>query len=155
MKVKLTRVPEYFNFWDLKPLEKRDFSVPVHKRSPWQRKKGYYGGKSLGRRRQGKGEGEGGGVLETLVEGDGSTGGSEGGDRRKKGGLGDGEDGDGKSGDQSDLDRKDKSLVRAASLPPSLLLYWVYLHEYRVWGLMVMTMTMPRDMMMIKGKCET
>lgn len=110
----MTRVPEYFNFWNMKPIQRREFGVPQHKRRVWNRPKSDYGNRLFGRRRKGEGEGGGGrggvdgeGRLGTLLEGDGVdsdqrgarsgwTGGSEGGDGGdKQSGMDGGKDGDG------------------------------------------------------------
>ena len=74
----MTRTPEYFNFWEGKPLLERDYGVEVHRRKAWSRPKSDYGSRFYVRRvnkHRGKG-GEAGG-LETLVEHEGSILGSE------------------------------------------------------------------------------
>lgn len=43
MQVTLTRVPEYVNFWQGKPLSKREYAIPVHSRTAWKRPKSDYG----------------------------------------------------------------------------------------------------------------
>ena len=102
----LTRVPEYFNFWDGKPLLQRDYGVKVQKRKQWRRPKSDYGTRFFTRKKKDgddddSNKGRGGG-LETLLErDDSSTLGSNFGSRRASrdfGGLGAGGDGDGKSG---------------------------------------------------------
>ena len=92
----MTHTPEYFNFWEGKPLLERDYGVEVHRRKPWSRPKSDYGSRFYARRvnkYRGKG-GEAGG-LETLVEHEGSTIGSEEGvGDRKTCEQGEGEDAD-------------------------------------------------------------
>ena len=95
LQVQVTSVPEYFNFWEGKPLLERDFSVRVQKRKPWRRPKSDYGNR-LGDDNRAGGR-RGGGVLETVVERD-SAAGSEYGDghgghggRGRQPGLKDGE----------------------------------------------------------------
>jgi hypothetical protein len=94
-------VPEYFNFWDGKPLLQRDYGVKVQTRKKWQRPKSDYGTRFFTRRKKdgddddsNKGRGSG---LETLLErDDSSTLGSNFGSRRASrdfGGLGDGKTG--------------------------------------------------------------
>ena len=84
LQVQLTRTPEYFNFWEGKPLLKRDWGVPTHKRKQWHRPKSDYGSRFASRKKKGDGsnEGQGSGLLgsglETLLErDDGSTLGSD------------------------------------------------------------------------------
>ena len=36
-------MPEYVNFWQGKPLSKREYSIPVHTRMAWTRPKSDYG----------------------------------------------------------------------------------------------------------------
>ena len=43
VQVTLTRVPEYVNFWQGKPLSKRECALPVHSRTAWKRPKSDYG----------------------------------------------------------------------------------------------------------------
>ena len=43
IQVTLTRVPEYINFWDGKPLLQREYGVQVHKKKQWLRPKSDYG----------------------------------------------------------------------------------------------------------------
>ena len=80
----MTRIPEYFNFWEGKPLLERDYGVQVHQRKAWHRPKSCYGSRFYSQRygdRKGgrKGEGQG---LETVVEREGSLSGSGEGDRK-------------------------------------------------------------------------
>lgn len=105
----LTRVPEYFNFWDGKPLLQRDFGVKVHKRKQWRRPKSDYGTRFFTRKKKDGDDDDsnkGRGGLETLLErDDSSTLGSNVGSRRASrdfGGLGTGGD-DGKSGGKDGL----------------------------------------------------
>lgn len=106
-------MPEYFNFWEGKPLLQRDFGVKVHKRKAWQRPKSDYGTRySLrkGGAKKGGGGEEGGWGLETLAEKDDSVGSSEEGRGRRGRLSGAGEEsgaGDGGSGQDGD-----KSKVR-------------------------------------------
>ena len=108
VQVRLTHVPEYFDFWQGKPLRERDFGVKVQKRKAWQRPKSDYGNRLATRNKNkenddstsGGGWGSGRG-LETLVEKEDSTTGSHVGSRRgsrSDGGLNDKK----KSGDQDD-----------------------------------------------------
>lgn len=81
----LTHTPEYFDFWQGKPLRERDFGVKVHKRKAWQRPKSDYGTRFWNRNRNkenqngsgsgvgGDGSGTGIGGLETLLEKDGDS----------------------------------------------------------------------------------
>ena len=101
-QVHLTRVPEYLNFWEGKPLLQRDFGVKVHKRKHWQRPKSDYGSRFSTRKKKDDDDGDGRGNmggLETLLErDDGSTLGSDTGTRRGSrdfGGLGRGDGGAG------------------------------------------------------------
>ena len=82
--MQLTRIPEYFNFWEGKPLLQRDFGVKVHKRKQWQRPKSDYGTRTKkDNNTKGQGSGLGNSGLETLVErDDSSTLGSDAGTRR-------------------------------------------------------------------------
>ena len=80
LQVRLTSTPEYFDFWQGKPLRERDFGVKMHKRKSWQRPKSDYGTRSLNRNSKNKengngegGEGDGVGGLETLLERDGDS----------------------------------------------------------------------------------
>lgn len=79
LQVRLTHTPEYFDFWQGKPLRERDFGVKMHKRKSWQRPKSDYGTHSLNRNRNkengdGKGDdSDGVGGLETLLERDGDS----------------------------------------------------------------------------------
>ena len=72
--VKLTRVPEYLDFWAGKPLVQKEFGVPVHKRNTWQRPKSDYGNRflknkgTLGAGGDHMTQGVGAGGLETLIE---------------------------------------------------------------------------------------
>ena len=98
--MRLTRTPEYFNFWEGKPLLKRDYGVQVHRRKVWHRPKSDYGSRFWRSGGSDKHRGETGG-LETLVEQEGSTLGS-----------GEGDDGDRSrentsrgQGDDDDLNR--------------------------------------------------
>ena len=102
--MRLTRVPEYFNFWDGKPLLQRDFGVKVQKRKQWQRPKSDYGTRFFTRKKKNGDDDDsnkGRGGLETLLErDDSSTLGSNVGSRRASrdfGGLGT-EGDDGKTG---------------------------------------------------------
>ena len=88
-------MPEYFNFWEGKPLLQRDYGVKVHKRKAWRRPKSDYGSGLISRRKRDGDDDDGlGGGLETLHErDDGSTLGSDTGTRRGSrdfGGLGQG-----------------------------------------------------------------
>ena len=74
LQVSLTRIPEYFNFWDGKPLSQREYGAPTHKRKVWQRPKSDYGLRSAGRKKKG---GQDGG-LSPLDEGDDLLNGSHG-----------------------------------------------------------------------------
>ena len=109
-EVQLTHTPEYFNFWEGKPLLRREFGVKVHKRRQWQRPKSDYGSRFLTRSKKGDGDGEGGSGLsgsglDTLLErSDGSELGSGSGTRRGSrdfGALGDGGDGAGGRGNDA------------------------------------------------------
>lgn len=87
----MTRIPEYFNFWEGKPLLERDYGVQVHQRKAWHRPKSDYGSRFYSKRhgdqKGGKKEGQG---LETLVEQEDSVSGSGEGDgkalRNRRGG---------------------------------------------------------------------
>ena len=57
--VALGTVPEYFNFWQGKPLKLRDWSVPQHGRKSRQRPKSDYGSHFYSRK-NGKGTQDGG-----------------------------------------------------------------------------------------------
>jgi len=70
-QVQVTHTPEYFGFWQGKPLSVREFGVKVHKRHPWTRVKSAWGSGQLIRRGGGKeNSGSSGDQLETLVERD-------------------------------------------------------------------------------------
>ena len=43
LQVTLTRIPEYVNFWQGKPLSEREQTVPSHTRKAWKRPKSDYG----------------------------------------------------------------------------------------------------------------
>ena len=81
MQVRLTHTPEYFDFWQGKPLRERDFGVKVHKRKAWKRPKSDYGNRFFTRNKENDGQGSenrGGdndafGGLETLLERDGDS----------------------------------------------------------------------------------
>ena len=81
IQVRLTHTPEYFDFWQGKPLRERDFGIKVHKRKPWKRPKSDYGSRFFTRKnndndgQDGKngGDDDGYGGLETLLEGDGDS----------------------------------------------------------------------------------
>lgn len=45
----LSRVPEYVNFWQGKPLSERERVVPSHTRRAWKRPKSDYGSRDLSR----------------------------------------------------------------------------------------------------------
>lgn len=76
--VSLSNTPQYFGFWAEKPLLKKEFVVPVHRRRGWRRP--HSGSWSLAMSRGkggGGGDGDGGGVrdnerglLSTLDERD-------------------------------------------------------------------------------------
>ena len=92
----LTHTPEYFNFWEGKPLLERDYGVEVHRRKAWSRPKSDYGSRFYARRvnKYRGNRGEPGG-LETLVEHEGSTVGSgEGVDDQSTCEQGEGDDAD-------------------------------------------------------------
>ena len=67
LQVPLTRVPEYVNFWQGKPLLKREHSKPIQPRKAWHRPKSDYGSRFLAHKNESN-------ALDTVLEArDGST----------------------------------------------------------------------------------
>ena len=63
VQVNLTRVPEYVNFWQGKPLSQREHGNPTHSRALWKRPKSDYGSRLLARK-------TGDNALATVMEGE-------------------------------------------------------------------------------------
>ena len=63
MQVTLTRVPEYLNFWQGKPLSKRENAIPIHTRTAWKRPKSDYGSRMMAHKTSDK-------ALATVMEGE-------------------------------------------------------------------------------------
>ena len=73
--VSLSSVPEYFNFWNEKPLRPREWDVPMHARKSRRRPKSDYGNRIIGANRkrrssqqEGRADSETAGGLGTLYE---------------------------------------------------------------------------------------
>ena len=73
--VSLSSVPEYFNFWNEKPLRPREWDIPMHARKSRRRPKSDYGNRIIGANRkrrssqqEGRVDSETAGGLGTLYE---------------------------------------------------------------------------------------